>query len=342
MKGVIPIILGLAAALTVLLSTAAQDSTEAAYQDGLSPDSQTAVETAREEAGTAENRNAEVPPTWYSPPLTPDDLPPYDGEPYVTVNGNVPYFTAEDLTTESFERYSPLDSLGRCGTAFANVSRETMPTEQRGPIGDVRPSGWHTVRYDDLIDGRYLYNRCHLIAYRLAGENANTRNLITGTRYLNTTGMLPFEDQVGDYIEATRNHVLYRVTPLYEGENLVASGVLIEAYSVEDGGDGVSFNVYCYNVQPGIAIDYRTGDSHIVETTVTRSLGFSGGNSRTEDASAVMTAEATYILNRNTKKFHYSDCPSVSDMSEKKKLPSSQDRETIIALGYVPCKRCNP
>lgn len=181
---------------------------------------------------------------------------------YVEVNGNIPYFTEEDKQRrDAFEMYSELDELGRCGTAYACVCRELMPTEERGSIGSVKPSGWHTVRYDDLIPDRYLYNRCHLIAFRLAGENANRRNLITGTRYLNVTGMLPFEDQVGDYAEATGNHVLYRVTPVFVGEELVARGVLMEAYSVEDGGDGVQFCVFAYNRQPGITIDYATGES---------------------------------------------------------------------------------
>ena len=308
------LLLGLAAACLILLCAVsligtADSTADSWYQD------------------EGENAAAEAPP-----PLSLDEIPEHTGEPYVAVNGNVPYFSAEDLTTQSFERYSPLDSLGRCGTAYANISRETMPTEQRGAIGEIRPCGWHTVRYDDLIDGRYLYNRCHLIAYRLAGENANVRNLITGTRYLNTVGMLPFEDRVGDYVEATGNHVLYRVTPIYEGENLLASGVLMEAYSVEDGGAGVRFSVFCYNVQPGIAIDYATGDSQRVKPA----------DESPETNTGNVPADAVYILNRNTKKFHYADCSSVSDMSEKNKLPSSADREAILAWGYVPCKRCKP
>ena len=188
------------------------------------------------------------------------NIPEYSGEPYVVLNDNWPYFDAEDLTTEPFEYYSELDSLGRCGVAYANICLEIMPTEPRGEIGQVKPTGWHTVKYD-CVDGKYLYNRCHLIGYQLAGENANRQNLITGTRYLNVTGMLPFENMVDDYVEETENHVLYRVTPIFEGTNLVASGVLIEAFSVEDEGEGICFNVYIYNVQPGISIDYATGDS---------------------------------------------------------------------------------
>lgn len=189
-----------------------------------------------------------------------ETIPEYSGNPYVELNGNLPYFTDEELSTTAFELYSELDSLGRCGAAYANVCKEIMPTEERGSIGMVKPTGWHTVKYDCIAD-RYLYNRCHLIGYQLAGENANEKNLITGTRYLNVDGMLPFENEVADYVNDTDNHVLYRVTPVFSGDNLLASGVIIEAKSVEDNGVGVQFNVYCYNVQPGISIDYTTGES---------------------------------------------------------------------------------
>ena len=189
-----------------------------------------------------------------------DDIPEYAGEPYVVLQDNWPGFSAEELTTEAFETYSELDSLGRCGVAYANICLEIMPTEPRGEIGQVKPSGWQTVKYD-CVDGKYLYNRCHLIGYQLAGENANRQNLITGTRYMNVTGMLPFENMVDSYVEETHNHVLYRVTPIFEGTNLVASGVQMEGFSVEDEGEGICFNVFVYNVQPGITIDYATGDS---------------------------------------------------------------------------------
>lgn len=191
-----------------------------------------------------------------------DSIPDYSGSPYVTVNDNQPYFSNTALTTTSFESYSKLDRLGRCGVAYACASTDTMPTEERGTIGQIKPTGWHTVKYD-CVDGKYLYNRCHLIGYQLTAENANEKNLITGTRYLNVNGMLPFENMVADYIKETSNHVLYRVTPVFDGNNLVASGVLIEAKSVEDNGEGICFNVYCYNVQPGVAIDYATGDSRL-------------------------------------------------------------------------------
>lgn len=191
------------------------------------------------------------------------DVADFDGEtPFVEVNNNVPFFTeGERSTTEVFEDYSPLDELERCGVAYANICKELMPTEKRGEIGMIKPSGWQTVRYDDLISDKYLYNRCHLIGFQLAGENANRQNLITGTRFMNVTGMLPFENEVDAYVDETDNHVLYRVTPLFRGDNLVADGVLMEAWSVEDDGEGVCFCVFCYNCQPGITIDYATGDS---------------------------------------------------------------------------------
>lgn len=192
-------------------------------------------------------------------------IPEYTGEPYVCVNDNVPFFTEEEKTTDTFESYSELDNLGRCGVAFANVSRELMPTGKRGKIGSVKPSGWRQAKYEGLIDSDppFLYNRCHLIAYCLTAENANEENLITGTHYMNVEGMLPFEEQVAKYLDRNDNHVLYRVTPVFEGDNLVAGGGLMEAYSVEDDGEGISFCVYCYNVQPGVIIDYVTGASHI-------------------------------------------------------------------------------
>lgn len=194
------------------------------------------------------------------PAVVMDDIPDYSGQPYVVLEDNWPDFDAGDLTLEAFETYSELDALGRCGPAYANICLEIMPTEPRGDIGQVKPSGWQTVKYD-CVDGKYLYNRCHLIGYQLAGENANRKNLITGTRYMNVEGMLPFENMVDDYVENTGNHVLYRVTPVFEGANLVASGVQLEAFSVEDEGEGVCFNVYVYNVQPGVGIDYATGES---------------------------------------------------------------------------------
>ena len=188
------------------------------------------------------------------------NVPAFSGEPYVIINDNEPGFQKEDMTTDSYEFYSDLDSLGRCGYVMACIGWDIMPTEERGNIGQVKPSGWQTVKYD-FVDGKYLYNRCHLIGYQLTGENANKQNLITGTRYLNVEGMLPFENMVADYIKETGNHVLYRVTPVYDGNNLVARGVQMEAFSVEDSGAGICFHVYIYNNQPGVVIDYATGES---------------------------------------------------------------------------------
>ena len=205
---------------------------------------------------------------WYlTPPAetySMENIPPYDSTPYVVLNDNQPSFTAEDMTDVSYEFYSDLDELGRCGVTEACIGRDLMPTEKRGDISSVKPTGWVQNQYD-FVDGKSVYNRCHLIGFQLAGENANERNLITGTRYLNVEGMLPFENMVADYVKETDNHVLYRVTPAFQGTELVARGVQMEAYSVEDSGDGVCFNVFCYNVQPGVEIDYATGDNWLAE-----------------------------------------------------------------------------
>lgn len=197
--------------------------------------------------------------------VTDINIEPYSGLPYAEINNNVPYFSESDLTTKPFELYSDLDELGRCGVAYANVCADIMPTEERGKIGKIKPSGWHTVKYNGVIDGNYLYNRCHLIGYQLSGENDNNKNLITGTRYMNMEGMLPFENMVADYVMESGNHVIYRVTPIYKEDNLLASGVLMEAESVEDEGRGILFCVYAYNVQPGIIIDYASGESRLDE-----------------------------------------------------------------------------
>lgn len=193
-----------------------------------------------------------------------EEIPAFSGEAYVVLNSNVPFFTQEEYTADSYEFYSELDNLGRCGVAESCIGLDIMPTEERGSIGSVKPTGWHSVKYD-IVDGKYLYNRCHLIGFQLAGENANPKNLITGTRYLNIEGMLPFENLVADYVQETENHVLYRVTPIFEGEDLVARGVVMEGWSVEDEGDGICFCVFAYNAQPGITIDYATGESRLTE-----------------------------------------------------------------------------
>ena len=255
-----------------------------------------------------------------------DSIPAYSGEPYVALNNNEPTFLEGELTTESYEFYSDLDSLGRCGTALACVGVDLMPTEERGSIGQVKPTGWQTVKYD-CVDGKYLYNRCHLIGYQLSGENANKQNLITGTRYLNVDGMLPFENMVADYVKETENHVLYRVMPVFEGDNLVASGVVMEAKSVEDNGEGVSYNVYVYNVQPGVEINYATGLSWLEGTSPETSSG---------------ELEITYILNVNSKKFHLPTCSGANNMKAENREESTLSREELVSQGYEPCGTCKP
>ena len=267
----------------------------------------------------------------------------YNGNSYEVVNNDEPYFSDDDKKrTDAFESYSDLDSLGRCGVAYANICKELMPTEKRGEIGSLRPSGWHTANYHELVDNNYLYNRCHLIGYQLAGENANEKNLITGTRYLNVEGMLPFENKVDDYVERTSNHVLYRVTPIFEGNNLVASGVLMEAYSVEDKGRGVQFCVYCYNVQPGIDIDYATGDSKVSETSQTSSNTSKNSSLEKNESNSNDNVSSDYVLNTNTKKFHRPDCSSVGKMKDKNKEYFNGTREELLNKGYSPCGSCHP
>lgn len=268
------------------------------------------------------------------------DIPVYSGQPYVAINGNNPYFQDSDLVTTSYEHYSDLDSLGRCGVAVANVGKDLMPTEKRGSIGMIKPSGWKTVRYDN-VDGGYLYNRCHLIGYQLTAENANEKNLITGTRYLNIEGMLPFENMTADYIKETGNHVLYRVTPIFDGNNLVASGVLMEGKSVEDNGKGVQFCVYCYNVQPGITIDYATGDSSQDSTYTATSEPAPTATPAPQQVQQPEQSGDVYIGNANTKKFHHSWCSSVKQMKDSNKVTFT-NRDDAINAGYEPCKRCNP
>lgn len=337
--------------------------TESAENDpGDETEIQTATETEIQAAAQVQSDDSKqkVVHTGTASAFNAADVPAYSGEPYTAVNNNEPYFTSDNLTTEAFENYSELDALGRCGVAYANVCLETMPTEKRGSISEVKPTGWHSVKYDN-VDGKSLYNRCHLIGYQLTAENANQQNLITGTRYLNVDGMLPFENMVADYVKETDNHVLYRVTPIFTGDNLVADGVLMEGYSVEDEGDGICFCVYAYNVQPGITIDYATGDSWL-SSEKGNSDSSSGGNSavsqsaadksgtqqaavQTEsvkETSAPVSTGTEYILNTNTKKFHYPSCSSVKQMKASNKKEYTGSRDDLIAQGYDPCKKCNP
>lgn len=301
-----------------------------------------------------------------------DAIPAYDGKAYVAVNNNEPFFTDSDMITTAFENYSDLDSLGRCGVAYANICKDIMPTEKRGKIGMIKPSGWHTVKYD-VIKDRYLYNRCHLIGYQLAGENANPKNLITGTRYLNVEGMLPFENLVADYVNNTGNHVLYRVTPMFSGSNLVANGVLIEAKSVEDNGGGILFNVYCYNVQPGVGINYENGDSWLEGTAPqeqsaqtgaaqnggsqssdgssagasagdTGSSGGTTGSASSGSDSSVAENSAADSSNSKTmvhitatgKKYHRAGCRTL------KKSDTEVTLDEAKSMGLSPCGICNP
>lgn len=262
-----------------------------------------------------------------APAVSLEALPVWSGDAYVTIDRNVPGFTAEDLTTECFESYSPLDELGRCGTAYACVGREIMPTEDRGSISSVTPSGWINKQYD-FIDGKYLYNRCHLIGFQLTGENANKGNLITGTRYLNIEGMLPFENMVADHVKEENHHVLYRITPIYQEDALVCSGVQMEGFCVECGDakydeDKFMFHVYCYNVQPGVLIDYATGDSAASE------IGLGG-------------EEKTWVLNTSSKKFHDPDCSNADNISEKNRDTVKCTRDELIYQGYEPCGICKP
>lgn len=296
-----------------------------------------------------------VEPSLSAPAVDFAAIPQYAQNAYVEVNGNNPYFTDDQIAvaSQSYELYSDLDDLGRCGTAMASISTDTMPTEDRGDISEVKPTGWVNVQYDN-VDGGWLYNRCHLIGYQLTAENANEENLITGTRYFNTEGMLLFENMVADYVKETGNHVLYRVTPYFDGNNLVASGVLMEGYSVEDQGDGIKFCDYVYNVQPGIEIDYSTGNSQkevvptpTPEPTPTPTPA-QQAQASVQQAPAQVQQPApaapgtTYILNTNTKKFHYPSCSSVDQMSDKNKREYTGSRDDVIAMGYEPCKRCNP
>lgn len=260
---------------------------------------------------------------------TVDTVPVFDGVPFVAINGNVPTFTTAELVTKGYETYAPLDLLGRCGKAVACVGKEMMPTEERGSIGSVKPSGWQTVKYD-IVEGKYLYNRCHLIGYQLTGENANEQNLITGTRYLNVDGMLPFENMVADYVKETGNHVMYRVTPIYDGVNLVARGVQMEAKSVEDDGEGVSFNVYVYNAQPGVVINYLNGESALQGSTTTVVTTQAGAS------------QQQYVLNISSKKIHLPTCDALKTTKEENKRTTNEAKDVLIADGYTACKSCNP
>ena len=268
-----------------------------------------------------------------------EDIPAWSGEPYVAVDGNQPDFPEEDMTSVSFETYSELDTLGRCGVAYANVGQDLMPTEDRESISSVTPSGWINREYD----GEYLYNRCHLIGFQLTGENANEENLITGTRYMNTEGMLPFENEVADYVDRTGGRVLYRVEPVFVGDELVCRGVHMEARSLDDAGMGVAFNVFCYNVQPGVGIDYATGESWL-DGEEPQSSGSGAASSSAGSSSGETGAETEqhYVLNTNSKKFHLPDCSGVENMNPANRQDYTGTRQSLLDQGYSPCGTCKP
>lgn len=329
-----------------LADTGAQDNSDGAQE--------AAVYTRDEQEAAANGHEASSEASLL---LSYRDVSAFEGNPYVYVNDGEPVFTDEQRAAETgYERYGELDELGRCTAAFAVVGPETQPTEKRGSIGEVRPSGWQMAKYD-FVEGKYLFNRCHLLGYQLTGENANERNLITGTRYLNVQGMLPFENAVADYVDATGNHVLMAVMPVFEGSELVARGVHMMAESVEDGGEGVAFNVFCYNVQPGVVIDYGTGESMLEEDATplpdvsgaesapdAASEGAGAGEASEKGATGSAEGKGTteYVLNTNSKKFHLPSCSSVDQMSPKNREDVEDTRENLIAKGYDPCKRCNP
>lgn len=252
---------------------------------------------------------------------------------YIEINNNEPFFSEEDYNTEAFETYSELDELGRCGVTYANICNDIMPTEEREEIGQVKPAGWHTVKYD-CVDGKYLYNRCHLIGFQLAGENANEKNLITGTRYLNIEGMLDTENKVAKYVKETGNHVLYRVTPVYSGNNLLAYGVVMEGYSVEDNGAGIKFCLFAYNVQPGIEINYLNGESKLIGEEYVNQEETS---KYTENLDGII-----YILNIESKKYHIDTCRYANSMSEENKETFNGTKDWLKDNGYEPCGVCKP
>lgn len=287
-----------------------------------------------------------------SPIISLDDIPEYQHSAYIEINGGAPFFEDHEITDEAFEHYSELDALGRCGVAFACLGIELMPDEERGEIASITPTGWEYAGMSnnntyDFVENEYVYNRCHLIGHQLAGENDNEKNLITGTRYMNIEGMLPFENQVADYVESTKNHVMYRVTPIFEGLDYVARGVLMEAYSVEDNGRGISFCIYAYNVQPGVTIDYFTGvnvasGEKMPEINIDDDNRTEIKDNENQDGSSSDGVVCDYILNTNTKKFHKPGCGSAPKADSKNYKEFSGTKEDLLADDYIPCKICNP
>lgn len=317
--------------LSVMLMTGCAPAKEQTYDGYNAEDTVVSTETAPEEdgadgaSGDTDNANQQG-----AAGFDPSEFPEYSGDAWVAVNDDVPYFTEDELTTETYIHLSELDDLARCGPGMMCAGLETMPEGDRGEIGMVKPSGWVQAKYPDVIEDSpsYLYNRAHILMWALSGINADERGLITGTRYMNIEGMLPNEETVVDYIESTGEHVIYRVTPVFTGDNLLADGVLMEAQSVES--DGLMFCRYAYNVQPGIVIDYATGESHA-----------EGADTLTQDTGKE-NSEETFIGNKNSMIFHLPDCSSVGKMKEKNKVYFYGSREEPVAQGYNPCGGCNP
>jgi len=306
----------------------------------------TTTPTSKPEASTApsiiglEGENPPAPELTWIEGL---QIPEYSGEPYAVIHDNEPFFDLKAQKPEAYEVYYALDHLGRCTLADAVVGPETQPTEKRGNISEVHPTGWHKDKYD-FVNGQSLYNRCHLIAYYLSAENANPNNLVTGTRYMNEDGMNDFENMVGDFIKETGNHVRYRVTPVWTGDNLVCDGVLMEAYSIEDEGENICFCVFCYKLQPGVVIDYATGDNHAVDAAQneTKPETTKTPSATQKPNGGEQNATGDYVLNTKSMKFHLPTCDGAIDMSEKNKKTYSGSRETLIEDGYIPCGLCNP
>ena len=328
-------------------SSTTEDNTSSTTEDNTSSTDNTSSDKTEDSTTSSttskptENNNPSSVGGGTAKPVDLSSIPAYSGNAYVTINNNKPSFSSAELTTKGYEKYSSLDSLNRCGVAIASCGKEIMPgaNEERGSISSIKPSGWNQAKYDG-ISGGWLWNRCHLIGWQLSAENANRENLITGTRYMNISGMLPFENMVADYIRETGNHVAYRITPIYKGNNLVCSGVQMEAYSIEDNGDGIEFNVYCYNVQPGININYADGSSSSTSGSIitdTQQPDTQPNDTTNNNASATK-----YILNNSTKKFHYPSCGSANRIAEKNYAESNESRDELIAKGYSPCGTCDP
>ena len=319
------------------VSTTDTETVQSDHEQTLQPQEDQPEDTKPEET-QPEPSDGLTAPGVQRAPVQAEDMPAYSGSPYAVIHDNEPYFAQEDLIGAAYEHYGDLDSLGRVTLAYASIGQDLMPTEKRGSIEEIHPTGWKQEQYAG-IDGGYLYNRCHLIGFQLTSENANTSNLMTGTRYFNVQGMLPFENMVADYVKETSNHVLYRATPLFKGNNLLADGILLEAKSVEDDGEGISFCVFCYNVQPGIHLDYTDGSSYAEDGS---SKTQKAAHAESDQTMTVSEDTATYILNTNTKKFHRPDCSSVSKMADHNKESFTGSRDQVIQMGYDPCKKCNP